>query len=172
MWSFPIRISLHVTRSIPAYSIPSKIKLPTSCSLQGPGVKFSLQGVRVGPLVKSARSSIWPMDRSGSILKGKGSKGSRTYRSVVPQTLAAALFPITAQWWRRNRRGGPSSGAPSTCRKGSGQPWWCGWRRGCCRGHRASGRSRRSSHWWRRWSSEFGRPRTGWSSLCHHDKHH
>ena len=84
MWSFPIRISLHVTRSIPAYSIPSKIKLPTSCSLQGPGVKFSLQGVRVGPLVKSARSSIWPLDRSGSILKGKGSKGSRTYRSVVP----------------------------------------------------------------------------------------
>ena len=79
--------------------------------------------------------------------------------------MAAALFPITAQWWRRNRRGGPSSGAPSTGRKGSGQPWWCGWRRGCCRGHRASGRSRRSSRWRRRWSSEGGRPRTGWSCL-------
>ena len=90
--------------SIPAYSIPSKIKLPTSCSLQGPGVKFSLQGVRIGPLVKSARSSIWPMDRSGSILKGKGSKGSRTYRSVVP--LGSDLLgrgAITAQRRRRSR---------------------------------------------------------------------
>jgi len=35
---------------------------------------FAVHGVRVNPLVKSARSSIWPMDRSGSILKEKGSK--------------------------------------------------------------------------------------------------
>ena len=50
-----------------------------------PMLCLALQGVRVDPLVKSACSSIWPMDRSGSILKEKGSKGSRTYRSVVPR---------------------------------------------------------------------------------------
>ena len=54
-------------------------------SCQHPSPVNTQQGVRVDPLVKSARSSIWPMDRSGSILKGKGSKGSRTYRSVVPR---------------------------------------------------------------------------------------
>ena len=65
---------------------------------------LALQGVRVDPLVKSARSSIWHMDRSGSILKGKGSKGSRTYRSVVPQgSDLLGRGAITAQRRRRSR---------------------------------------------------------------------
>ena len=78
------------------------------------GLRVALQGVRVDPLVKSARSSIWPMDRSGSILKGKGSKGSRTYRSVVPRAprvgpprprryhrAAVAAEPVRRAWQRR-----------------------------------------------------------------------